>query len=663
MKKDVNDNSVEEQTTPVEENIQTELQSEPTIDTQTNISADAMSKAPSIIQKLGLAKIIAIAVIAIVLVGGVVFKVVSSTPKAVVKNTIGSVTKKITKTSDDLEKLSKKYKFDKNAILLKGDINLDTNISDIDYDLSKYTIGAELGIDQKNQIVTFGGSIKGSSEKISVDALLEDSYIYLTSNLLDKTIKIENESSLKEFFEGYSKGLEASSQYDTEDILYIIKALSKALEKSIESEFVSQAKDEIDIAGKTVKATKTTLTINDKNAQKIVKSMATTLLEDKDFIKKLAKMTDTDKDDIKEGLKKIKSSAKEIEFDEKIKINFYTKGVLNTLVGVDFSVDKEEYLRYYFDDKNFIIKVTADDEVFQITGQKEKKEQKITVKYNDEKVATATIRSFTDKLIDLDFKTTMEDEDNISGSIYLSVKEEKTKISGEYKLALEHEDEYIKVKGSYSIEAKKELDGVNKNGAISAEDIDEDEVLDKFKDIVEKDDAFSDLFDTIEGGLDEALKPELNYNGMAEISSKEDIEKVLKKSKATVLFVGDRSYYYSYYNSNDGYNMFNDLKALQSELDFYSYYLSKNSYNISDFEELVKDVTPVCGISQPENTEKNETPEDTNENENNETNEPTTSNCQQYPAIYLIKDGKVQKAYQAPVTKDELKSALKDLGI
>lgn len=656
MKKVVNDNSVsDEQTNAVEQNIQTELQPEPTIEAQTNISADAITKAPGIIQKIGLTKIIAIAVIAIVLVGGVVFKVVSSTPKAVVKNTIGSVTKKITKTLDDSEKLSKKYKFDKNAILLKGDINFDTNISDIDMDLSKYTIGAELGIDNQNKKITFGGSIKGSSEKISIDALLEDSYIYLTSNLLDKTIKIDSDSSLNDFFEAYSKGLEMSSQYDTEDISYMLKSISKALEKSIESDMVKQEKSEIDIADKTVKVTKTTLTINDKAAQKIVKSMATTLLEDKDFIKKLAKMTDSDKDDIKEGLKNIKSSAKEIEFDTKVKINFYTKGVFNTLVGVDLSVDKEEYFRYYFEDKNFIIKVNAEEEV-QITGQKEKKEQKLTIKVDGEKVATATVRSFEKELIDFDFKTTMEDEENISGSIYLSYKEEKTKISGDYKVSLEHEDEYIKVKGSYSIESKKELDSVNKNGAISAEDIDEDELLDKLKDIAEKDDAFGDLYDSVEEGLEEALKPELNYNGMAEISSKDDIEKILSKSKPTVLFVGDRSYYYSYYNSNDGYNMFNDLKALQSELDFYSYYLNRYSYNISDFEELVKDVTPVCGIKQNVNNENGE------ETDNDE-EQTTQATCQQYPTIYLIKGGKVQKAYQAPVTKEELKSALKDLGI
>lgn len=664
MKKDVKDSSVsEEQATPVEQNIQTELQPESTIEPQTNIPTEAITKAPGIIQKIGLGKIIAIAVVAIVLVGGVVFKVASSTPKAIVKSTIGSVTKKINKVLDDSEKLSKKYKFDDNAILLKGDINFDTNISDIDFDLSKYTIGAELGIDQKNQKVTFGGNIKGSSEQISINALLEDSYIYLTSNLLDETIKIEGESSVKDFFDEYSQALEMSSQYDTEDISYMIKTLSKALQDSIESEFVTQEKDEIDIAGKSVKATKTTLTINDKTAQKIIKSMATTLLEDKNFIKKLAKMTDADKDDIKEGLKNLKSSAKEIEFDTKIKINFYTKGVLNTLVGVDFSVDKEEYLRYYFDDKNFIIKVNADEEVMQITGQKEKKEQKITVKYNDEKVATATVRSFDEKLIDLDFKTTMEDEeDNISGSIYLSIKEEKTKISGEYKIEFNNgADEYIKAKGSYSIESKKELDGVKTSGAISAEDIDSDELLDKIKDIAEKDDAFNDLYESAEDEIEEAFKPELNYNGMAEISSKEDIEKVLKKSKATVLFVGDRSYYYSYYSSNDGYNMFNDLKALQSELDFYSYYLSRNSYNISDFEELVKDVTPVCGIKQPENTENTETPEGTENNVNTEPTQPAT--CQKYPAIYLIKDGKVVKAFQAPVTKEELKTALKDLGI
>jgi predicted hydrocarbon binding protein len=41
----------------------------------------------------------------------------------------------------------------------------------------------------------------------------------------------------------------------------------------------------------------------------------------------------------------------------------------------------------------------------------------------------------------------------------------------------------------------------------------------------------------------------------------------------------------------------------------------------------------------------------------------STGTCENYPALYIIKDGSVKNAYRGAVTVDELKSALSALGV
>ena len=151
---------------------------------------------------------------------------------------------------------------------------------------------------------------------------------------------------------------------------------------------------------------------------------------------------------------------------------------------------------------------------------------------------------------------------------------------------------------------------------------------------------------------------DLNYNGMLEIESTE-LEKVLSKNKATVLYIGKSSY--SYYYDEAAYDMLDNLTDLQTELGFYSYYLSEYDMN-STTEELLKDVQYVCPTETSDiNTD---VPIVEGQGDSNATtNTPVTQTCTGYPAIYLIKDGKVQKAFRQTVSYDDLSTALAEIGI
>ena len=139
---------------------------------------------------------------------------------------------------------------------------------------------------------------------------------------------------------------------------------------------------------------------------------------------------------------------------------------------------------------------------------------------------------------------------------------------------------------------------------------------------------------------------DLNGNGMVEITSSE-VADILAKNKATVLYVGKSSY--SYYYDEDEYDLLNNLTELQEELGFYSYYLSEYSVT-TEFNELVKDVQYTCPTTG--DTTGSTTGTGT-----------TTTPCTGYPAIYLIKDGKVVKAFRQTVTYADLSAALSEIGI
>ena len=154
-------------------------------------------------------------------------------------------------------------------------------------------------------------------------------------------------------------------------------------------------------------------------------------------------------------------------------------------------------------------------------------------------------------------------------------------------------------------------------------------------------------------------------------------QSLLKNKKATVLYIGDT--YYSYYYDEEAYDLLDNIETLQYELDFYSYYLDE--YNVtSELEELLGEQVTNCVAPADEVTEptepSTETPSDDVVADGETETEPVpevetptepSTNCvpttPTYPAIYLIKDGKIQKAFNGTVSYDDLKAALEEIGI
>lgn len=627
---------------------------------------------PPVKKKIGIAPIIAISVVLILLVGGITFKVVSSTPKAVFKNTINNLYKGINNSIDKVEKISEMFDIENKAIILKGDIKLDSNIEEIEelgVKLSDYSVGGELGLDYNNMIMQGSAFLKGKSEKIEINANIEEDTLYLGSNLLDGYLKTEMEDfssdfeEMKESFEELQKNFE-EVDLGAENYDYVIKAMKDALINSLDSKEMKKSSDEIKIAGEKTKVTKYSYELDDKAIQNLYKSIAENLAEDKEFSKKMAKLVGVEKDEVEEVLKEIKKSAKEIEFDGKYTLTLYTKGMLNTFAGLDFKYGKDELMHYYNDGENLEFKMdngvesSYGKEVVEITSKKKDKVSKVEVVYNDKKVAEFTVRELSEKLIDFDYEIIFEDE-SIKGTIYLSYNETKDSISGEYKVKLEYKEQYISVEGSYGIESKDSLDKVDKSKVISEDDVDEEKLLEKLTEIADKDEALKTLYEQIMFYAEEDVKSHLNSYGMYPLYEIEDVKELLTNDKATVLYVG--SNYYSSYSQPDSATLFNNLENAQDKLDFYSY--SYSDYYVNDeFKALFKDVTPTCKVGE-ESTVPPVAYEQANPDAQVDIAPPETTDCDPYPIIYFIKEGKVIRALLDTATEEDIYNALKEIGI
>ena len=106
------------------------------------------------LKAFGVGPIVTVAVVAVVLVGGIILSVASSTPKAVFKNAINKVYKGANVAIKGYETYLDEYDLTKNALLVNGTFTLESNIEEYEeYNLNKMTIGFDAGLDYKNQVL------------------------------------------------------------------------------------------------------------------------------------------------------------------------------------------------------------------------------------------------------------------------------------------------------------------------------------------------------------------------------------------------------------------------------------------------------------------------------------------------------------------------------
>lgn len=643
---------------PVQENaISTPIDVQTTTPgTSTNVFTNLLTK----LQAFGVGPIVTIAAVAVVLVGVIIFGAASSTPKSVFKNAINSMYKGANVVIEGYEIYLEDYDITEHALLVDGNFTLETNVPDMsEYDLNKITIGVNAGVDYKNEVLSVGGSLKGNKETVKLNAQIQKNEAYITSSLFEEVLKLDSDMmsdlGLDVDFEALKEEIEEiQKEYNTdpETYEYLIKTIRDALAKSINSEYMEKENDEIDVLDKEIKVKKYSYIFDEDAVQDLLTKLAEELLEEEDFAKTFADAFGVDKKDVKEMLKEMKKSAKDIEFEGEVALNIYTRGLFNSYAGMGLEVEGKEYLSIYTDGKN--VEMTYDDHVsgdygtkVVVTLEKDGKGYKGLVKENKEKILEMNFKEVTDEVLDSEFVIYDDDEKMGTIKLYLKVKETKEGFATDYEFRITEaeNDEYIGFKGNYNLLIKDKVEKINANKAVTIDELDVDKITENIEKITENDEALGSIIEETAAELEKEML-DLNYNGMVEIDSNE-VANILAKNKATVLYVGKSSY--SYYYDEDEYDLLNNLTDLQDELGFYSYHLSEYSVT-TEFNELVKDVQYICPPS--ENATGSTTSTGT-----------TTTTCTGYPVIYLIKDGKVVKAFRETVTYADLSAALSEIGI
>ena len=556
-------------------------------------------------------------------------------PKAVVVRAVDRVYNDAREDLKEFERIWKKYDL-KKPMKMTYSMKIES-----DYDELKALDGFEFsgtaGINAEDKLLVIESELT-HEDHFGLSMAIKGTKPYV--KILDTVINVEDSDNFDVEDIGYL--YQALNEFDPDFKSWeqILKSFRDAFVKGIDYDALERVNDTISVNGKEVKVNVVTYKFDKKTSKYFLKTFAKTLKEDKKFLKAIDKLSDNmdldfDADDIKEGLNELIEEANDLQMekDEVVTIQIYSQGLFNEIVGFKLKAGKEEIMEYYSHKGNTELVINDDYEKIVLSGEKDGKKTNYTLKVGKAKVAKFTVRAWEKDKVDVDYTIyasnfSVGDED-ISGTIYVTAKEGKHDITGEYKYSIEGEDGKFAISGDYSIEFDAEVEEpFSTKNATEMIDVDWKELRTKIAEKYSDDEMIKEIALEMVKDL-ESSGVQYNYNNMIEVDE-DDAIKVLKKTKPTVLFYAS---YYDYRRNNDS-SQLNSLKELQKELDFHSYFLD-NYYGNYDFDEAVENVEYTCS-SEP---------------------------CSETPAIYLIKDGKVVKAFRGTVEKETLKAALEEIGI
>ena len=217
-------------------------------------------------------------------------------------------------------------------------IKADVELEDATYqaqlaEIEKYTLkaGVQMNAEEKQEIVDLGLEYDNQAV-IDAQVYYNDGEMYAYfEGLFDKYIEIdmdeETKAQLDELFET------VTSEENIKNSEKAIKIVRDELKSQIkENGEFEKKKDTIEIGEDEVKATKSTLTLSEKQLWKVATNMLSNLAENEEFVKCFE--DETIEDDLKE-LAELMDENK-TEGKGNIKISLYTKGLLNNkLVAVN----------------------------------------------------------------------------------------------------------------------------------------------------------------------------------------------------------------------------------------------------------------------------------------------------------------------------------------
>jgi len=418
---------------------------------------------------------IIIAVCGVLILFGAVFGAYSyfNNPKQVMTAAINSLYNKVDDSLKELEKIQK-FEFDPNKDSVAMDFNasLNTNYEEIKM-LNGLKFGVNATMDMKNKKAIVGANVSENSKEIADGTFyFTDDKIYASiGKIFDKILLVEKNFNFDDNFSfDFSEFEDFAKNYSIDDGRYILKTIKDAFIDSLDKDLFETEKDTIELDGKDIDVKSITYVIN----KDVIKSLADKLLDDAKFIDKLSELSGLDKSEVKDGLKDLKNND-----IEKFNLTIYTAGFFNTVSGLEIKSGKD-FVRVISQGKftEAVVKISG-EEVKVFIEETDKDVFKIVAKNGKTDLFKATVKSLSAEKIDLSVET-----EDLSFSILLSLKTEKTKVSGDYEFKYDDGDIELAVKGSYSMIVNKAMNFPKFDDAIYYEDLSEEdltEILDNLE--------------------------------------------------------------------------------------------------------------------------------------------------------------------------------------
>ena len=329
-----------------------------------------------------------------ILIGALIFMVcytfiiynIMFSPKEIFSKGINKAVRKINENLEDMN-----FKNTMNDISIK----FNTSMSELKA-YTTYTYGIKFGTDSKNKAAeTKLYMIDQNNKEYSYTGYIKNSNLYHKLSSLDKLIlyNIENQDLTSTF--------ETTSDINSDELKYLTKAISKSLIKNFDKKNFSKKADTIKIGQTTLKVTKNTYEIDNKEAARITKAVYNDLLNDKKAMKIITSLTGQTKEEIKKEIDKSKQN-EEIGI---VKINIYNK--FNKILGFDISENNQNLISYYKNNDDFIINYND----YNIEGIKNKN-LVVTIKDTNKTYGTLTFSKYKKNDFAFDFIT-----DNYTGNI------------------------------------------------------------------------------------------------------------------------------------------------------------------------------------------------------------------------------------------------------
>ena len=262
-----------------------------------------------------------------------------------------------------------------------ANISFDTSNKELAF-IKNYSIDTEVSYDKNmNMLSKLVLNEKGS-------ALLDLVLKLDKNNLYFKLPKVTNKT--------YSAKVEnANIQIKEEDVLFLTNKLEEGIKKAFKEEKLNKKNIDVGVGGKTISVSYNYYTIDKTNVERITNKLLS-VFEEEESLKRLSNITKQEVSDIKEDINDIKEETKDAEGDEKIDIGVYTKGLFNTVVGFEYSMDDKTRLYYVLDGENGSGKLTDEESKSLIELTQTGNKIDVTISMENKKVASMNITKVND---------------------------------------------------------------------------------------------------------------------------------------------------------------------------------------------------------------------------------------------------------------------------